>query len=49
MLDCGDCAGKYVSHVAGAAEGDLSGLRVLVDCANGAASVTAGPLFEKLE
>jgi len=39
---------KYVDFLASAAEGDLTGLKVAVDCANGAASVTARRLFEKL-
>ena len=35
----------YIDHVAGTIEGDLSGLRVLVDCSNGASSATAPELF----
>ncbi len=31
----------YIDHLAGTIEGDLSGLRVLVDCSNGASSATA--------
>lgn len=37
----------YVSHLLGTIPGDLSGLRVAVDCANGSASATAGLLFAK--
>ena len=35
----------YINHLAGSIESDLSGLRVLVDCSNGAASSTAPELF----
>ena len=35
----------YIDHLAGTIEGDLSGLRILVDCSNGAASATAPELF----
>ena len=35
----------YIDHLAGTIEGDLSGLRVLVDCSNGASSATAPELF----
>ena len=38
---------EYASHVA-AAVGPLDGLRIAVDCANGAASATAPHIFEKL-
>ena len=41
-------AEDYVRHIASTVEGDLSGLRVAVDCSNGSASVTAASLFEKL-
>ena len=34
----------YIDHLAGTIEGDLSGLRVLVDCSNGASSATAPPM-----
>jgi phosphoglucosamine mutase len=44
----GEAAARYVEHLAGAAEADLSGLRVAVDCANGAASRTAGALLSRL-
>ena len=36
---------EYIHHLAGTIESDLSGLRILVDCANGAASTTAPELF----
>ncbi len=38
----------YVDHLAASIEGDLSGLRILVDCANGSASTTAESLFAAL-
>ena len=36
---------EYINHLAGTIESDLAGLRVLVDCSNGAASTTAPELF----
>ena len=38
----------YVEHLLSTIECDLSGLRVLIDCANGAASATAPQLFRSL-
>lgn len=38
----------YVSHLIDTIGYDLSGLRVLVDCANGAAAATAPDLFQRL-
>ena len=38
-------ASKYIEHVASCAEGDISSLRVAIDCANGASSSTAKKLF----
>lgn len=38
---------RYIDHLAAAAESDYNGLRILVDCANGAASKTAEKLFSK--
>ena len=35
----------YVHHVVSSIDSDLSGLRILVDCANGAASATAPEIF----
>lgn len=43
-----EAAGDYVRHLLGLAETDFSGLRIAVDCANGAASVTAPLLFAAL-
>ena len=39
----------YIDFVAGTIESDLSGLRILVDCANGAASATAPELFGRFK
>jgi phosphoglucosamine mutase len=39
---------RYIDHIAGTVEGGLSGLRVAVDCAHGAAVATAQPLFARL-
>lgn len=38
----------YVSHLASSIKSDLSGLRILVDCSNGASGVTAPELFAAL-
>lgn len=38
----------YIRHLRSTLDGDISGLRVLVDCANGAASATALELFKRL-
>jgi len=38
---------EYIKYLAGTIDNDLAGLRVLVDCANGAASETAEDLFDK--
>ena len=39
---------EYIDHVAGTITGNLSGIKVLVDCSNGSASSTAKALFAKL-
>lgn len=39
----------YIDHLAGTVDSDLSGLRILVDCANGAASATAARLFDRFD
>lgn len=36
---------SYIAHLASTVDADLAGMRILVDCANGAASATAGKLF----
>lgn len=38
----------YIRHLLGTIDCDLAGLRILVDCANGAASATAPELFASL-
>lgn len=40
---------NYINFVASTIESDLDGLRILVDCANGASSVTAPELFGKFK
>lgn len=40
---------EYTDYIASTIDGDLSGLNVAVDCANGAACKTASRLFRKLE
>ena len=37
----------YIDHLVGTVSTDLAGLRILVDCANGAASATAERLFDR--
>jgi len=39
----------YIDHLASTIASDLSGLRILVDCANGAASATAARLFDRFD
>lgn len=41
-------ASEYVDYLAGTIDGDLSGMKIIVDCANGASSYTATELFKKL-
>ena len=38
---------RYIDHLAASVEDDFAGLRVVVDCANGAASATAPRLFAR--
>ncbi len=40
-------AGDYIDHLVSTVDSDLAGMRILVDCANGAASATAGRLFDR--
>ncbi len=40
---------EYTDHLAGTIPGDLSGLRVAVDCANGASSTTISRLLRQVE
>lgn len=39
----------YIDHLVSTVDDDLAGLRVLVDCANGAASATAPLLFDRFD
>lgn len=39
----------YIDHLVSTIDSDLSGLKILVDCANGASSATAGRLFDRFE
>ena len=38
----------YIEHIKSSVTGDLSGLKIAVDCANGSSSVSARRLFEEL-
>ena len=40
-------ADDYIDHLVSTVDSDLGRLRILVDCANGAASATAGKLFDR--
>ena len=48
VLRMDDLAHKYVDYLAGTIDGDLNGMKILVDCANGAAYRTACELFERI-
>ena len=39
----------YIDHLAGTIDCDLNGLRILVDCANGASATTAARLFDRFD
>lgn len=39
--------GAYIDYLANTVDTDFAGMRILVDCANGASSATAGRLFER--
>ena len=47
--DDGRATEMYIDYLAAAATAEIRGLRIAVDCANGAASKTAGHLFEKFD
>jgi phosphoglucosamine mutase len=47
--DDGRGADMYIDYLAAAATCEIKGLRVLIDCANGAASKTADRLFSKFD
>lgn len=40
---------SYIRHIVSTVEGDLSGLRVAVDCSNGSATRTAAEIFRRLK
>jgi len=42
-----DWVEKYIEHLAAAAEHEISGLKVFIDCSNGAAARTASALFSR--
>jgi phosphoglucosamine mutase len=46
--ELGDATERYVRHLVDAAEHDLGGQRIVVDCANGAASVAAPETLRRL-
>jgi phosphoglucosamine mutase len=46
--DDGRGTDMYIDYLAAAAQGDFKKLRIVVDCANGAAATTAGRLFQQL-
>jgi phosphoglucosamine mutase len=48
VREAGDAAERYLAHVAASAESSLEGLRVVVDCANGAAFRSAPELLRRL-
>ncbi|MDR1117522.1 MAG: phosphoglucosamine mutase [Oscillospiraceae bacterium] len=48
IRDAKNEVGKYIDYIIHSAEKDLSGLKVLFDCANGSASATARDIFLKL-
>jgi len=48
LLEAGDAREQYVRHVAGTAVSRLDGMRILVDCANGATSGFAAEVLRRL-
>lgn len=49
LSDDGRGAEMYVAYLAGSTQTEIKGLRIAVDCANGAASKTASRLFSKFD
>lgn len=47
LHDCGHGLDLYIDYLTQAAELEIKGLRVLIDCANGAAAQTASRLFSR--
>ncbi|MEA2579895.1 MAG: phosphoglucosamine mutase [Actinomycetota bacterium] len=48
ILAAGDSRDRYVEHILAAAEAPLDGMTVVVDCANGAASLLAPEILRRL-
>mgnify|MGYP005840411665 CR=1 FL=1 len=48
VLEAPDAIERYVRHLVGAAEARLDGMRIVVDCANGAASAVAPAVLRRL-
>jgi phosphoglucosamine mutase len=48
ILAAGDSRDRYVDHILAAAEAPLDGMTVVVDCANGAASLLAPEILRRL-
>ena len=44
-----DARDDYIDHLVSTVDDDLAGLRILVDCANGASSATAPGLFDRFD
>ncbi|MBN2823273.1 MAG: phosphoglucosamine mutase [Coriobacteriia bacterium] len=44
----GDAVDRYVSHAVGGVDGDLSGMRIAVDCGHGASALTTPAALERL-
>lgn len=39
---------RYIDHIVSSVQGDLSGIKIAADCANGSASATAAKIFDRL-
>ncbi|HIZ55407.1 MAG TPA: phosphoglucosamine mutase [Firmicutes bacterium] len=48
ILNSQTAAADYITHLTDTVQGDLCGMKIAVDCANGSASATAAELFKKL-
>ncbi len=47
VFDDSDAAGQYISHLLASVSTSLAGLKIVVDCANGASSYVAPLVYEK--
>ena len=45
---CNTAVDDYTSYIRGSVSGDMSGIKVVIDCANGSASATARKIFDGL-